>query len=95
MRFTVTWTDEASNALAELWLSADPKRRKHISRCADFLDRELRRDAHLKGAVLPGHAPSRVLGSPKDFLLPLVAVLYDVSVDDCMVSVAGLRILES
>lgn len=95
MRFTVTWTDEASDALAKLWLAADPKRRKRISRCADFLESDLRWDAHLKGAVLRDHAPARVLGTPKDVGLPQMAVLYEVSVDDCLVSVAGLRILET
>ena len=95
MRFTVTWTDEASDALTEIWLAADPKRRKRISRCSDFLDFELRQDAHLKGAVLRGHEPARVLGTPNDFGQPQMAVVYQVSVDDCLVTVAGLRILES
>ena len=95
MRFTVTWTDEASDALAKLWLAANPTRRKRISRCADCLDADLRWDAHLKGAVLPGHEPGRILATPKDFGLPQMAVLYEVSVDDCLVAVAGLRILES
>lgn len=95
MRFTVTWTEEASDALAKLWLAADPKRRTHISRCANLLDGDLRRDAHLIGAVLRGHEPARLLATPKDFLLPQVAVLYEVSVEDCLVNVADVRILET
>ena len=95
MRFTVTWTEEASDALAKLWLASDPTRRKRISHCADYLDRDLRWDAHLKGAVLRGHEPARVLGTPNDFGVPQVAVLYEVSIDDCLVTVAELRILET
>ena len=94
MRFTVTWTDEASSALAKLWLAADPARRKRISRCSDCLEADLGRNAHLKGALLPGHEPARLLATPEDFGLPRMAVLYEVSVDDCLVTVAGLRILE-
>ena len=95
MRFTVTWTDEASESLTKLWLATDPKQRGRLSRCADFLDAELRRDAHLKGALLHGHEPARVMGTPGEFGFPPLVFLYLVSVDDCLVTVVGVRILES
>jgi hypothetical protein len=76
MNFTVTWHRESREELARLWLAA-PNRRE-LSTAADAIDRELSRDAHLKGEDFYGD---------RLFVSAPLAVVYMVSVDDCRVEV--------
>lgn len=76
MRFTVTWQQQAMDALAELWL--DGADADAVRQAVDWLDRELRENPHTKGFLLW-----------QDYLLghePIV-VAYSVSLDDRLVDV--------
>jgi hypothetical protein len=77
MTYTVTWSRSAQNDLAELWTeSAD---RALIAETADAIDAILKRDPYRFSESRSGN--SRVM------LMPPLAVAFDVSEDDRLVSV--------
>jgi mRNA-degrading endonuclease RelE of RelBE toxin-antitoxin system len=80
MIYTVVWTPSALNQLADLWNQASD--RQAVTDAADGIDRELRVDAHLRGAP---YDHRRYL-----HISPLV-VLYRVDPDDRMVRVIQVR----
>ena len=76
MHFTVTWHREAREELARLWVAAS--NRRELATAADAIDRELSRDAHLKGEEFYGD---------RLFVAAPLAVTYMISVDDRRVEV--------
>ena len=76
MQFTVTWHRKSRDELARLWLTAADRRALAVA--ADVIDRELSRDAHLKGEDFYGD---------RLFVVPPLAVTYSVSIDDRRVEV--------
>ena len=81
MRFTVVWTPEARNDLAELWLAFPD--RKAVQNVADTIDSGLRDDAHLQGREFFGE---RLLG------VPPLNVTFSVSLEDRLVTIAQVWI---
>jgi hypothetical protein len=77
MTFTVVWTPSALNELATIYNQATDK--AAVTVAADWIDYELRRNPIGVGESRQG--PTRVLVAD-----PL-RVSYDVSPDDCLVSV--------
>ena len=80
MRFTVTWVPSAKGHLATLWVQGPD--RQAIADSANRIDRELRDDAHTKGAPHGAHRAFR--DDP-------LAVLYTVDPDDRMVRIIQVR----
>lgn len=54
MRYTVTWTQEAQDALAASWLDAAPDQREYLRHGFDQIDQALRQFASQKGSPLRG-----------------------------------------
>ncbi len=81
MIFTVTYTVRAENALTNLYLNAtDPTA---VSAASNAIDRELRINAHQKGKAYPGDR--------RVYVVPPLLVLYQVSLDDRLVSVLNVQ----
>jgi hypothetical protein len=80
MRWTVVWTNIAQNRLATTWNNAPDK--AAVAAAADRIDVKLARDPYADSEERT--APSRVMFEP-----PL-AVGYDVSDDDRLVTVWGV-----
>jgi hypothetical protein len=72
MKYTVIWSREAEDDLAELWLDAD--KRAEITTASQLVDSELREDAHLLGERRYGRF--RVLYSDP------IAVDFEIRVED-------------
>jgi cell division protein ZapA (FtsZ GTPase activity inhibitor) len=80
MKFTVTWKPSALNDLAEVWLHAQDQ--QEVADASDEIDRRLKRQPLQEGESRTG--TERIL-----IIAPLV-VTYDVSVDDCLVTVTAV-----
>ncbi len=76
MIYTVTWTDAAIAALADLWNQATDK--AAVSAASNEIDKELRVDAHRKG-----HASE----DGRVFIIHPLMVVFAVDAGDCMVRV--------
>ena len=77
MTWTVVWHAATQDELAELWLAASD--RADLTRAADLIERRLRRDPY-------SFSESRD-DTSRIMIEPPLAVAYDVSDDDCMVTV--------
>jgi hypothetical protein len=77
MKFTVVWTSPSQNDLADLWISAED--RAAITKAADMIDRLLRQAPF-------ANSESRTSNS-RIMIVPPLAVAYDVSEKDCLVTV--------
>ncbi len=93
MRFTVIWSDKALSDLAEHWLTIPVNERQTFSDRVDFVDRDLRENAHQKGASIPGLSPFRVLTPPDFYEPPTIGLLFEVSEPDRVVQILQLRII--
>ena len=82
IRFTVIWSDEASNSLAYLWMTS--LQRAEVTRKAHFIDQELKFDAHIKGIEL--HEELR------RYEFESLYAKYSVNLMDRQVRVIGLGI---
>ena len=91
MRFTVTWTETAKADLAECWLRLPFGERQNFTRRVDWIDRDLRDNANLKGSSLSPNLPLRFLAPPEFFEAPTVGVVYSVSEKDRIVEVLELH----
>jgi plasmid stabilization system protein ParE len=80
-RFTVTWTQNALDQLAELWIGTTD--REALTRAGNRIDEELAVDPHDKGAGL--HEGLRSLERP-----PL-RVIYEVVQGDRVVEISAVR----
>jgi hypothetical protein len=80
MRFTVVWTKNASDAVAELWLLA--RNRKLVTEQVHALDRQLSTNAHLCGSA--SREGIRIIS------IDSLYVTYTVDMQDCLVEVVGL-----
>ena len=90
MTWTVVWLKAARNHLADLWTLASD--RQAVTDAANFMDRTLGQDPY-------GFSESRT-GLTRIMIEPPLAILYDVSEPDCMVTVwavwrHGLRLMHS
>jgi hypothetical protein len=81
MRYTVTYTSDALNALARLWMAAPD--RNAVTQAGDHLDRILREDASLKG-----YNAGR--GYRQMIVAPLIAE-FDIDEDDRRVTIWSIR----
>jgi mRNA-degrading endonuclease RelE of RelBE toxin-antitoxin system len=77
MRFTVTWLPSIERRLTEIWLGSSD--RAAITKAADEIDRQLRRDPHQAGLKFDDEIWQVVFGR--------LAVLYSISDDDAQVKV--------
>ena len=80
-RYTVTWTKEADDELAEIWVSRSD--RQQVADAARIIDAELSADPESKGE------------EKRDRIwilrVPPLHAYYEVSADDRVVSVFGVR----
>jgi hypothetical protein len=83
MKYTVVWKPSAQRRLAEIWMSTSD--RAAIARTADDIDRML-------GTQPLQIGESREVNS-RILVEPPLAVVYDVSPDDRLVSVLSVRAL--
>ncbi len=81
MDWTVVWLPDAENELAELWLASTD--REATSAAADQIDQLLRNSPQTAGESRS--ADRRIL------IIPPLAVIYRVSLDDRIVRVSNLR----
>lgn len=79
MMFQVRWEDEATDELADIWLSADPANRHLITRASNRIDQKFRSDPLSESESRPNER--RVL-----FVAPL-GVLFRIESDAQTVSV--------
>jgi hypothetical protein len=77
MKWTVVWTKDAENELAKLWVDASD--RDTITSAGNAVDAWLSRDPY-------SNSESRD-GSTRVMIPAPLAVAYDVSAEDCMVTV--------
>jgi hypothetical protein len=77
MKHTVVWQPAAERHLADLWTNAPD--RNAVATAADTIDRQLSRDPLTWGEARSG--PTRIM------FVPPLAVLFDLSEPDRMVSV--------
>jgi hypothetical protein len=77
MKWTVIWTRDVENELAALWLGAAD--RPTVTMAGDAIDAQLRRDPY-------ANSESRT-GKTRIMIESPLAAAYDVSDDDCMVTV--------
>jgi hypothetical protein len=77
MNFTVVWKSDSQNDLADLWIAASD--RAAITKAADTIDRLLCQDPF-------ANSESRT-GNNRIMIVPPLAVSYDVSEEDCLVTV--------
>jgi hypothetical protein len=77
MKYTVVWSDPATDRLADIYNRASD--RQAIRAASDQIDLELKRDAQRKGIPVSGNR--RILR------IPPLAVLFTVDTGDCMVRV--------
>ena len=94
MRFTVTWSTEATDRMMALWLARPSGERAAFSERVDWLDRALRENAHQKGAAVSQEPHLRVLTPPEFFEPPTIGIGYSVSVDDRKVEVMEIILVE-
>ena len=80
MIYTVVWMPDALDDLADIWNNATD--RAAVSAASNTIDARLRRDPY-------GHSESRTDHS-RIMIVPPLAVTYDVSDDDCLVTVWGV-----
>ncbi len=80
MTYTVVWIPSALNELADLWNHAPG--RQEITDAADAIDAILRADPYAASESREGNL--RIL------FVPPLAVLFDVSDPDCLVTVRAL-----
>jgi hypothetical protein len=80
-RYTVVWSQEALDLLAQIWISADDK--QEVTAASDEIDRELAVDPESKGD-LEGER-IRVLR------IPPLRVTFSVHVDDRIVRVSLVK----
>ncbi len=83
MKYTVVWPDAVQDELADIWIHASDRRA--VTMAANQMERELRTDAPLRGRLLRG--------SRRMLRLPPLLVVFDVSPDDCLVTV--LKVLHT
>lgn len=84
MIYTVAWLTAAENRLAEIWMSsADPN---GVTTAANRLERDLRRDAHLKG---------QEYGDQRVAIDEPLALTFRVSVDDRLVTITWVQELSA
>ena len=81
IRFTVVWTHEAENELAEIWNQASD--RASVTSAAATIDAELAVDAAAKGEQLSE-------GLRKLRVLPLIAI-FSANQEDRLVEIATVR----
>ena len=77
MKWTLIYLPQAQDQLANIWLKAADQ--AIVTRAADLLERQLREDPY--SSSIARHDNSRIMIEP-----PLAAG-YDVSEEDCMVTV--------
>jgi len=80
MIFTAVWNPSSLDELADLWLNAPD--RSAVTQAANRIDQLLKQDPYANSESRSGN--SRVMIEP-----PLV-VNYEVSDDDCLVTVLGV-----
>lgn len=80
MKYTVVWLPQALNRLADIWNRASDQ--QAVADASNWIERALRRDAHRKGLV---HGDQRV------YIRQPLAVTFEVSPDDCMVTVVRVE----
>jgi hypothetical protein len=76
MKYTLTWKPRALQQLADIWLAASDK--NAVSIAVNRIERHLQARTHASSAHL--------FGSKLIIARPLV-VLYDVSHDDCLMTI--------
>jgi plasmid stabilization system protein ParE len=80
-RYTVVWSGDALNELAELWISA--RDRNAVSMAAHAIDVELSRDATTKGV--------EVAEGLRVFFSPPLRIFYTIDEGDRLVEVVRVR----
>lgn len=83
MRFTVVWKPQAKNRLSEIWIDASD--RPAVSMGANTID------SLLKSTPLE-HGESRS-GNQRIVIVPPLAVIYEVHIEDRRVDVLSVRLL--
>ncbi len=83
-RFTVVWTQRASDQLAQLWL--DSNKRDEVTVAADAIDKQLRDDPDHKGSV----ASEKV----RELFEPPLRVLFSIREPDRIVEVIRIALLD-
>ena len=94
MRFTVTWSTEATDHMMALWLARPSAERAAFSERVNWLDRALRENAHQKGAAVSREPHLRVLTPPDFFEPPTIGIGYSVSIEDRLVKVMDIVLVE-
>ncbi len=77
MKYTVVWKPTAINELADIWTNATD--RADVTAASDTIDAILRTDPYGQSESRTG--PSRIM------IVPPLAVSFDVSDPDCLVTV--------
>jgi plasmid stabilization system protein ParE len=77
MKYTVVWTDAATNRLADIYIKAADRRA--VRAAADQIDVELKKDADRKG-----HSAA---GNRRWLRIPPLLVLFTADPGDCMARV--------
>jgi hypothetical protein len=80
--YTVTWADDAQDALARLW-NENPAIRRQVTRAADHIDQILRAQPHSLGELTSALHRQAVVYPLK--------VLFTISEDDCQVRVIYVK----
>ena len=83
-RFTVVWTQRASDQLAQLWLDSD--KREAVTSAADAIDRQLRDDPDDKGSI--------ATEKTREFFEPPLRILFSVREPDRIVEVIRIALLD-
>ena len=83
MNYTVVWKPTAKTRLADVWMSAE--NRASVAVAANAIDRVL--------AASPNQVGESREGNTRILIEPPLAVVYDVSDDDRLVSVLSVRLL--
>lgn len=89
IRYTVVWDADIESSLANAWIAGDSKLRASLTAIADWIDKNLAEDPHIKGEPRP-ELSARMIDIPIFSSPARVVATYQVMPDDRLVRVIQL-----